>query len=82
MMLCLYYSYMLLSISALCYALPIEQDTHDNFNNTSSDSDVFLSNLLPPLLHQRLPHLQLLQPGHLCPRHVFGNFFLWHNVTF
>ena len=47
MMLCLYY-YMLLSISALCYALPIEQDTHDNFNNTSSDSDVFLSNLLPP----------------------------------
>ena len=46
MMLCLYY--MLLSISALCYALPIEQDTHDNFNNTSSDSDVFFSNLLPP----------------------------------
>ena len=55
---CLYY--VLLSISALCYSLPmkdytlsIKQDTHDIFNTTSetktfSDSDVFLSSLLPP----------------------------------
>ena len=58
MMKCLYY--VLLSISALCNSLPmkdytlsIKQDTHDIFNTTSetktfSDSDVFLSSLLPP----------------------------------